>query len=385
MSFSFSLYIHIPFCRKKCRYCDFYSEQYSEPAADRFLAAVAGEWEIVRKQYGLGNLSPATVFCGGGTPSLLRPAQWARLCTALGDSLNSGSRVEWTVECNPDSYSREKARAWLDTGVNRLSVGVQSLDDRVLALLGRPHRAHEAIGLMEDKLLGRFQSVGVDIIYGVPGQTVASLERTLMRVLSLGVVGHVSAYELTVAQGTPLGRHRRLLPLPSEDEVGEMYDVVLSAAREHGLVQYEVSNYARTGNQCEHNRHYWRHDPYIGLGPGAHSFMNSTRSANMPDLDRYVSDVTAGRRPLDFVEELDPKQRAEEILFLGLRTREGVDAARFEQETGEYLGRGERGSILEGLVQSGHLVHEATWWRPTDRGIIVADAIARSLMDCAPS
>ena len=202
-----SLYIHLPFCRSKCRYCDFHSIAAHDELIDGYLDAVAREWEL---RTGDTPVELTSIYIGGGTPSLLSAAQWERFRSLLLGKLPLSANVEWTVECNPESFTEEKAHLLADTGVNRLTFGIQSMNDRELATAGRPHRSHEALETLESDVLNRFRSVGVDVIYGLPGQTPTSFSDTLHLLLGMPVVKHLSAYELTLAPETPFGKHRSL-------------------------------------------------------------------------------------------------------------------------------------------------------------------------------
>lgn len=374
-----SLYIHFPFCRSRCRYCDFFSTASREAEAGRYIDALERECAMVVERYGLQSARLATVYCGGGTPSLLSARQWRVLAESVVGRLPSAADLEWSIECNPDSFAEDKAEAWLDTGVTRLTVGVQSMHDRCLRLLGRPHTARQTADLLANPVLRRFGSVGADIMYGLPGQDTAALERSVEAVLAAGSVSHLSAYELTIAAGTPFGRHRSLLPLPTEKRVVAMYRAVQRLAGLHGFAQYEISNYARPGHRCRHNMRYWTHEPYVGLGPSAHSYLLAERRANVADLQSYFHEIEAGRLPTARAELLGADELGREAILLGLRTVEGIDERRYRRLTGDELASGRRRRVLQRLSSEGYLVHREEAWRPTRKGLLVADALAREL------
>jgi oxygen-independent coproporphyrinogen-3 oxidase len=373
-----SLYIHVPFCKDRCRYCDFYSTTGARIEA--YCVALEREFELHLRRGEPGDAGVATVYCGGGTPSLLSPGQWRRLTERVVGKLTLAPDVEWSIECNPDSFTEEKARAWLAAGVNRLTVGVQSLHDRCLRFLGRPHSAGQALELLANPLLGRFGSVGVDVMYGLPGQEVATVAETLETLLSMDTVHHLSAYELTIAPDTPLGRHRSRLPLPPEEVVIAMHETVGAVAARHGFEHYEISNYARPGHRCRHNIRYWTHEPYLGLGPSAHSFLPPERRANVADLERYIQDTDAGRLPVAHVERLGAEELSREVILLGLRTAAGIDEERYRRLTGRRFAEGMRRGVLERLSREGYLVFREGAWRPTPGGMLVADALTRELV-----
>lgn len=376
----FSLYIHIPFCRSKCRYCDFYSTVYSGQLADTFIDALKLEWERVRDRLKIDKPSVPTIYIGGGTPSTLNMGQWARIMQWIRRHFNLSADTEFTVECNPESFSEDIACLWLDNGVNRVSAGIQSLDDRILRFLGRPHDSLKALEMLENPAIHRFRSVSVDCIFGIPGQTPESLNATLDKLLSNPHVKHLSAYELTIHDSTPFGRHRRLLGDVSNDVVADMMTIVSTVSERHGFSQYEISNFARDGHACRHNIGYWAYRPYIGLGPSAHSFIPPVRESNVPDTQEYINKLKTGDTCVSMREELNKEQIKEELLFLGLRNIDGIDEKIFPELTGEPFYGLNRIQIIDGLSEKGFLVHENGRWKPTVAGMRIADAIARNLL-----
>ncbi len=375
-----SLYIHFPFCISKCRYCDFYSIPFDTSLAHTFIEALKREWDRVCEEHSLRGARIQTIYCGGGTPSILTPHQWSSFARLLIHGLDTAPDLEWSVECNPESFDPDKARSWLDSGVNRLTLGVQSLDDRMLRFLGRPHTARQALDALSEPILGRFGSVGVDIMYGLAGQTLESLGATLDTVLAYEVVRHLSAYEVTLSDKTPLGRHRRLLPLPSEETLSDMMQLVCDTAGRSGFKRYEVSNWAKPSHRCRHNMVYWTHEPYVGLGPSAHSFLPPLRFANVADTQGYIEALERGRSPHAFAESLNSDSLASEMIFLGLRTAEGVNEDRFREMTGREFRDPSRNTTLQSLADEGFLVHSPPHWRPTARGMMMADGIASKLL-----
>jgi oxygen-independent coproporphyrinogen-3 oxidase len=395
-----SLYIHIPFCVGKCRYCDFYSCCFDTALADAFIDSLEREWKLVCSECAANDFIFDTVYIGGGTPSVLTVKQWEKLGDWIGKTVRLGDGFEWTVECNPESFSAEKARCWHDMGVTRLTFGIQSLEDRMLKLLKRPHNVETAVKTLEDPCLGLFRSIGADIMYSLPGQQMKFLENTLKKVLSIALVSHLSAYELSIHDNTPFGRHRRFLILPGEDETAEMMDMVINIAQNHGLLQYEVSNFARPGHQSRHNTAYWNHVPYAGLGPSAHSLLpfypeenaaskitdNPTglsgfaRYANVADVSAYISDIRFGKHPFAFKEKCTAESIISEMLFLRFRTCAGLDEEQFLKLTGRQFYSDNRASVLDRLVETEYLIYEAPWWKPTGKGLRMADAIAGKLM-----
>lgn len=376
---AYSLYYHFPFCRKKCRYCDFYSVSYEHSAVDRFLRALKQEWSLRRNKHNLDTVAVSTIYCGGGTPSMLTPDQWRTFCAECIPYANLTKDIEWTIECNPDSFTPQKAQAWKETGVTRITFGIQSLHDRELRVLGRSHTARKVLQVLAHPLLKQFKSVGGDCMYGIPGQTSDSLNETLQQILELEIITHLSAYELTIAEKTPFARHRPLLCLPDEDTRAAMTTQILNCMRQYRFEQYEVSNYCKEGYECNHNERYWTHETYIGLGPSAHSYMHPHRFANTGDVQRYIGLLGNGSLPVAFSECLGSQAYARELIFLGLRTRRGVNEKTFFRETKEVFFSGRRKKILQQLCASHYLEYVRPFWRLTDTGMLYADAIAEKL------
>jgi len=376
-----SLYIHIPFCAKKCRYCDFYSVKYDPDLADAYVEAVAKEWELVGKENGIGSARIETVYVGGGTPSLLTIAQWEKLIDSTGALKPGNGTTEWTVECNPDSFTNEKAHFLADRGVTRLTFGVQSMHDTELRILGRIHSARRVTEVLSDPSLSRFMSIGADLIYALPHQSFDSVEQSIRALMDFPVVKHLSLYELTVNERTPFGRHRALLPLPQEEEVCEMYGIIGELCSGFGFERYEISNYARPGHRCRHNEVYWDHKPYIGLGCSAHSYLHPRRWANIDNVEEYIAEIHDNTRPVSFEEDLDSETLAREIIFLSLRRTEGIDEEQFERVTGTAFTGSSRMDKLSEFLARGQMIRNNKQWKLTSSGMLIADAIARELID----
>jgi oxygen-independent coproporphyrinogen-3 oxidase len=374
-----SLYIHIPFCVKKCSYCDFYSVPYTTAIAGEFISALGKEWLLVKKECGLENNRVTTIFFGGGTPSILSLEQWEFLQKSLTRHLAVADDVEWTIECNPDSFSREKAGLWNFLGATRLTIGVQSIVDEELRVLGRPHSADQALSVINDPSLAKFKSIGIDLMYGVPLQTTASFDVSLNAALLAPFVRHLSVYELTICPNTPFGTIKGL-PLPCEDTVYDMAKPLLSKCRERGFERYEISNFAQPGHRCRHNEAYWNHSPYIGLGPGAHSYIHPKRWANIADVKQYIATLKSGNRAIDFEETIDNAKLLSEVIFLRLRTASGLDETSFLKMTGEDFYSGKRRAVLDTLRRESLIIYEKSRWALTEDGMMIGDAINRKLL-----
>ncbi len=366
---AFSIYVHFPFCKGRCPYCDFVSMDVDVIPTQRYLGALLEEWSG-RKITGVER-EPLSVYLGGGTPSLWPAADLERLIAALA----GGAKVsEVTVELNPGDADEEWFRQLVDAGVSRFSVGVQAMDDDRLRWLGRRHDVEAAARVVTMARSSGARSVSVDIIYGTPGQTCDGLTREIRKVCELGP-DHVSAYELTVASDTPLGRRAAGLdpPLPDQDAMADLWLAVGSELATAGLERYEVSSYARPGHTSVHNRHYWSGGSYVGLGAGAHGFEKDgdlmIRMVNSSDVEKYMNGEPAQR------EVIRPLDHARELVMLGLRTAEGVSIERVSRDLAPDLVKQWR-RIAEDIVNQGHARFEGKRIVPTSNGMLLADTLA---------
>lgn len=335
------IYVHIPFCVRKCGYCDFLSAPASESVRSAYMDQLLKEIEAAGPAYRKYQVS--SVFIGGGTPSVLLPAQIQRLCRQLQDSFSILQDAEVTIECNPGTLNEEKLRTYQSCGVNRLSMGLQSADASELRLLGRIHTYEQ---FMDQYQLARelgFKNINVDIISAIPGQKTSVYEQTLRKVIALEPE-HISAYSLIIEEGTPFsdrygqaeqlrqkGKPQHLLP--DEDEERRMYDLTKQMLQSAGYHRYEISNYALTGYECRHNQGYWLRKNYLGIGLGASSMIENIRFSNATDLNQYLElDMTEPDRAVSTWEKLDVSAQMEEFMFLGLRMMRGVSAEKFQKQ-----------------------------------------------------
>jgi oxygen-independent coproporphyrinogen-3 oxidase len=326
---SVAIYVHFPFCLSICPYCDFDRQATGFDRVDTYLAAVVREMGQYHDQ------EVHSIFFGGGTPSLMRPSQVACVLEAIGTRWAVRPDAEVTVECNPGDADLEKLRAFRRAGVNRLSIGVQSLDDRYLELLGRRHSAETA-----REAAGWARQAGfnfnLDFMFGLPDQTLEHWDSTLQQAIR-EEPDHLSCYLLTVDERVPLGRDvaRGRLTLPEDDDLAAMYDLTRSRLASAGYRQYEISNWAKPGRACRHNLTYWRDEAWIGLGAGAASSYGGRRWKNSPALERYIGSVEAtGIAASVEDEQPDLATRMLDFLSLGLRLREGVSLATFRERFG---------------------------------------------------
>ncbi len=378
-----SVYLHLPFCKTRCPYCDFLSHETASVPAARYLAAVTAEWRFRRRAIGGG--AARSIYIGGGTPSVFPARDIVRLL----DLFPLGGETEVTVEANPGDGSAGWFSAVRRGGATRFSIGVQALDDRRLAFLGRRHSRDEALAAVSGARESGARSVSADLIYGTPGQTPADLEAELAELVGLGV-DHVSCYELTVAGGTPLSRRaaRGEVTLPDEERMVRLWQTARGGLRSRGLDPYEVSSYARPGHRSRHNEHYWTGGMYIGLGLGAHGFLRTPagdrcRYANQGSLESYLAgcdgletaDLTDGIGDAASAERLKPLDYARERMMLGLRTVRGAPISSIVSE----LTVTERDHFLKiaAKLEADEMVrHNDGYLVPTEEGLLRADALA---------
>ena len=377
-----ALYIHWPFCLAKCPYCDFNSHVRDRLDQARFRDALRRElaWEAAR----LGRRPLASVFFGGGTPSLMDPATVALLLEDAHGLFEAAPDLEVTLEANPTSVEAGRLALFRQAGVNRVSLGVQALDDAALAALGRQHSAAHAVAALE-LARGLFPRVSFDLIYARPGQEPAAWARELDQALALGP-DHLSLYQLTIEPGTAFeALHRQgALVLPDDEVSASMYTLTAERAAAHGLEAYEVSNYARPGFESRHNLAYWRYADYAGIGPGAHGRVTvdgallATRRHRAPEP--WAARVEADGHGTRQQEAVAPRDRAREALLMGLRLAEGVNEARFAVRTGLAMDEALEQDVLRQALDAGYVVRTAGKLAATVEGRLRLDALLPMLV-----
>jgi oxygen-independent coproporphyrinogen-3 oxidase len=375
------LYVHVPFCFHKCHYCDFYSITRQTPdRMKRFvdlLLSEAHQWATA-----IGpTCRPRTVFFGGGTPSLLPIDAMRRLLRGLRDRFDCSLLNEWTVEVNPATASLEYCAMLREHGVHRLSFGAQSFDRSELAILERHHDPEDVPRSVEIARTAGFRRVNVDLIYAIPGQDLASWERSLHAALALGTE-HLSCYGLTYESNTPMAVKKRLGTIRAVDEEIElaMLHRTRPMLQEHGYHPYEISNYARPGQECRHNLLYWNGGSYLGLGPSAASHVEGRRWRNRPHLGEWESAVQSGGIPTTDIEHLTPRQRAGELAMLQLRLSGGISFDAFAHQTG-LDARALYRDILPRLHDLQLIELNDSGFRLSETGLNVADAIAAEFIE----
>lgn len=380
-----SLYVHVPFCAHKCAYCAFYSEPSGGDLINRYVAAINRELEIVAH-----DVQPRTIFFGGGTPSLLNLRQWERLLRAL-ERLGLLGATEFTVECNPATISLDKAKMLRDFGVNRVSMGVQSLDESLLDRLGRIHTREMVFKSFDTLRHAGFDNLNVDLMFAIPGQTMEIWRETLREALALGSE-HISSYEVIYEEDTPLFMQLKAREFDvNEDLACDMYEALVEQTTGAGFCQYEVANFARheiahgdpfsgiPSGACRHNVNYWRGGSFYGLGPSATGLVRGVRTKNWSNTQLFCEQLEKGQRAIESREELPPLARAGETAAFGLRLVAGWPFEEFQRTTGQDL-RHEWSADMDTLVQRGWASRSPERFQLTHHGLRFADAAAEMFL-----
>jgi oxygen-independent coproporphyrinogen-3 oxidase len=378
----FGVYIHWPFCLAKCPYCDFNSHVRERVDEARWRAALLAELDHYAAE--TPGRTVTSVFFGGGTPSLMAPETAAALVEHVRMRWNAAPDLEVTLEANPGASEAARFAALRDAGVNRLSIGVQALDDAALRFLGRIHGRDEAIAAVENARR-HFDRFSFDLIYARPGQSIAAWRAELDAALALAG-GHLSVYQLTIEPGTEFHTRARLgtLTVPDEETAAALYETTVERLDAAGLPAYEISNHAAPGQECRHNLTYWRYGDYVGVGPGAHGRLTgsegktATRQIRLPEA--WLARVEAAGHATDAIEPIDATRRRDELLMMGLRLAEGVHRARFAREIGAPIEATLEPAALARLVEGGFLIVDDIGIRATAEGRQRLDAVLAALL-----
>lgn len=380
-----SLYVHVPFCARKCEYCAFYSEASSGEVVNRYVAALVRELEMVAQ-----DLRPATIFFGGGTPSLLNLSQWRIILEAM-QRLGLLGAGEWTIESNPATVSLEKARLWREFGVNRVSMGVQSLDETLLDKLGRVHSREMVFKSFDTLRCAGFDNVNIDLMFAIPGQGMDIWRATLDEAIALGSE-HLSCYEVIYEEDTPLYHQLNAGEFSVDEDLAyAMHEELVDRSAARGYLQYEVANFAKDSvgcggpasiekpklpsRACQHNVNYWRGGSFYGLGPSATGYVRGVRTKNWSNTELYCEQIERGRRAFEWSEDLGPLKRAGETAAFGLRMNTGWEFEQFARVTGQDLRAGWRNEMTE-LVEQRRAVMDERHFRLTREGLRFADSAA---------
>lgn len=370
------LYIHIPFCMKKCNYCDFLSFPSKAEGREEYVQSLIKEIEQTGKVLDKNAYVVRSIFIGGGTPSLLSGEQISQIMMKVRESFLIKEKAEVTMEANPGTLTEANLFSYKEAGVNRLSIGLQSADDTCLHLMGRIHSWEEFLKSYELARKAGFENINIDLMSGLPGQTMSIYRKTLERVVALQPE-HISAYSLILEEGTPFGESKEIQKkIPDEETDREMYQFTKDILAENGYERYEISNYARKGKECIHNLGYWSGTPYLGFGLGASSYFEGTRFSNEKDLEKYKESPYVPFIMREDYTVLGQKDEMEEFMFLGLRKRAGISREEFkkrfkvniEDVYGKVISKYEEIDLLE-------WTDEGKMLRLTDAGIDVSDYI----------
>ncbi|MCI7474751.1 MAG: radical SAM family heme chaperone HemW [Clostridiales bacterium] len=376
MAEKLGIYIHIPFCRSKCDYCDFYSLAGQEGRMDDYQKALLAHLKETAPQ--ARGWQVDTVYFGGGTPSFYGEKRLRELLRLIAKRFDLAKDAEITVECNPDSVDLKMLQALRRAGVNRLSLGVQSACDQALQSLHRPHTFEQAVQAVTLARQAKFQNLSLDLIYGLPGQELTAWQDTVEQVLSLKPE-HLSCYGLKVESGTPLDyRVSRGEKLPDDDAQADMYLWTVERLEQEGYRQYEISNFARSGYQSRHNLKYWMGRPYIGFGPGAHSDFGGRRYSFIRDLEGYISGVLEGGVVIDSSDLIPSRERGSEYLMLRMRTTRGIEEWEYRREF--FLDFDPIEQKLEDYERHGWAERHDRRWHLTPKGFLVSNQLIGDLL-----
>lgn len=370
------LYIHIPFCKKKCIYCDFFSIANRSDEAE-YVLALLSEFDMRISE--LKGADIETIYIGGGTPSVLSEANLSRLIEGLKQRLDFNKVQEFTIEVNPDDVTQEFANRIVALGINRVSMGVQSFVDSELKLINRRHDAKGAVQAVETLKAVGISNISIDLIYGLPTQTLDSWQYSVAEAIKLNVK-HISAYSLSYEEGTALYvlRERGKITECDEDDCVKMYDLLVAMLREAGFLHYEISNFAQSQFYSRHNSNYWNKTPYLGLGCSAHSYDGKERSYNIADVKKYVMEISSGATVKE-VDETQPWEQYNEDIMIGLRTMWGVDLSEIDKRYGKNVADKFK-KTAEKYLLAKDMKRSENNYSLTEQGVMIADLIIRDLM-----
>ena len=377
-----ALYIHIPFCTNKCHYCDFTSYVLKGQPVDEYLDALEMEMRRTVAQWPPAEID--TVFVGGGTPTVLTPPQMERFLKAVCTYFPLAPNAEFTMEANPGTTDSDKLAAMKAGGVNRISFGVQSFDNGLLERIGRIHSVDDVYRSIENARAAGFTNLSIDLMFGLPGQTVELLRDSVNRAMELGLP-HYSIYSLKVEENTLFHKlyERNELPLPPEEEEFNMFILLMDMLKENGYEHYEISNFAKPGYESRHNSTYWRNEPYYGLGAGAHGYVNRMRHVNLKGITPYI-EAAAQKLPRLETALVPEAEAMEDLMMVGLRLLAGVPASRFSNQFAGQTLEEKFGGVIQKLMNDGLLEVEKTEndtiYRLTDKGVLLGNEVFGSFI-----
>ncbi len=367
------LYIHVPFCEKKCDYCDFYSIVNKEDAENVFLEALLTE--IRQYESKLTDYEIDSVFIGGGTPSSIKAESIGIILEELKKRFDFSKECEITIEANPNSIDESKVEKYISYGINRMSLGIQSLDNNILAEIGRLHNSKEAINAIRIIKNSGMKNLNADVMFNIPNQTVQNVENTLKLLIDEGVE-HISFYSLKLEEGTLMNEryNNELFDMPDEDLERETYYSGRTLMKKHGYNQYEISNFSKSGFECKHNLKYWSGNEYIGLGPFSHSFFSNVRYSNISDLNKYSENINNTDKYRSINEILDDEAKKFERIILNLRLNRGLDISAFNKEFKTDFFENYENQI-NNLSNNGLIFLENGYIKLTERGMDISNSV----------
>lgn len=372
-----SLYFHIPFCSKKCDYCHFYVIPERETHKEQLMEGLRREWEAQKAK--IEGKSLISIYFGGGTPALLGPERVKEVLKWVKESCPSAEKAEITLEANPENITLPLMEAFFKAGINRASIGIQTFNDPLLLTIGRQHSSQKAIDAVKTTYQAGIRNISIDLMYDLPGQTLKNWKNTLETCVKLPI-SHLSLYNLTIEPHTVFFKKAELIrkSMPDEECSTQMYEMAQEIMKKHGLLQYEISAFAKEDSWSKHNTGYWTGRPFLGLGPSAFSHWNGQRFRNIASLNRYCKALEKGGSPIDYQENLSQEEQLREALVIQLRLLCGVKVSDFEKRHGSL--EEETKDILKKLIQDGFLHQEKETVSLTKKGVLFYDSIASELI-----
>ena len=368
-----SLYIHIPFCVSKCYYCDFVSFANMEDKVDIYIDSLIRELSIYKER--LANYKITTIFFGGGTPSCIEPRYIQRILEYIKKNYNTSQLIEVTIEINPGSLDKEKIKIYKESGINRVSMGVQTLDDNLLKSIGRIHQSSDFYSSYEILRQADIQNINVDLIFGLPNQTTEMVLDSLKKIIALNIE-HISYYGLILEENTYFYRlyNEGKITLPDEDEERKMYHKATEYLIDHGYNHYEISNYALPKYECKHNLVYWDVNPYLGIGLNSHSNIEGKRFFNTSNINHYIDYLDSNKLPIEGEEIIDKETEIEEFCILGLRKISGIDKKKFKKRFGIEIETIYK-DIINKHINNGLIMDDKGYIHLTKRGLDLSNLV----------
>ena len=370
------LYIHIPFCLSKCAYCDFYSQCADKGEYRKYTKTLANH--ILEAKMRASDYVVDTIYFGGGTPTAIGERNLIKILKAARKSFKIARDYEITVEANPNSVTCPMLKKLRRAGVNRISFGMQSSNEKELSALGRTHSLSDVRAAVENARRAKIENISLDLMYGIPYQTKESFLLSIEEAIAMSPT-HISCYSLKLEEKTPLYERQDEYPFPSDDDEADMYLAAVEKIREAGYVQYEISNFAKDGYHSRHNMRYWTLSDYWGFGPSAHSLIGKKRFSYVRDREKYIKGLSNGDEIIDKIEEISRSERCGEYLMLGLRTTSGIEGKAFERTY--RISFDEIEKVLEGYLGTGHCETDGAKWNLTPEGFLISNTIICDVLD----